>query len=231
MELHHIQIALNSANSQERLKAVTALKNHSSEDAVPLLMSKINDPDFLVRSFVAMGLGRKQSPESFPALLELLKRDPDPNVRSEAANSLSFSGQVAVSHLVTAFHQDDHWLLRRSIIAALADLYDPGALLEVCLCGLAGDDLTVAEASIEGLAMLSTSAKAQTALETLLPLVSAEVWRIRRKVAWALQKFDHPEAKTALQQLSQDRDHRVVAAVLETSLLEEGQRPTDDSSG
>jgi HEAT repeat protein len=225
MELHQIQTALNSSNSQDRLKAVTALKDHSSEDAVPLLMSKINDPDFLVRSFVAMGLGRKQSPDSFPALLELLKRDPDPNVRSEAANSLSYAGQVAISHLVIAFHQDDHWLLRRSIIAALADLGHPEALLEVCLCGLDGDDLTVTEASIEGLACLANTPKQQAALQTLLPLIASPQWRIRRKVAWALQKFaDSEAAQEALQTLSQDQDHRVVAALLENRLSQDAQR-------
>lgn len=225
MELHQIQTALNSSNSQDRLKAVTALKDHSSEDAVPLLMSKINDPDFLVRSFVAMGLGRKQSPDSFPALLELLKRDPDPNVRSEAANSLSYAGQVAISHLVIAFHQDDHWLLRRSIIAALADLGHPEALLEVCLCGLDGDDLTVTEASIEGLACLANTHQQEAALQTLLPLSASPQWRIRRKVAWALQTFENSEAaQEALQTLSQDEDHRVVAALLENRLSEDAQR-------
>lgn len=225
MELHQIQTALNSSNSQDRLKAVTALKDHSSQDAVPLLMSKINDPDFLVRSFVAMGLGRKQSPDSFPALLELLKRDPDPNVRSEAANSLSYAGQVAISHLVIAFHQDDHWLLRRSIIAALADLGHPEALLEVCLCGLDGDDLTVTEASIEGLACLANTHQQEAALQTLLPLSASPQWRIRRKVAWALQTFENSEAaQEALQTLSQDEDHRVVAALLENRLSEDAQR-------
>ncbi|MDJ1182162.1 HEAT repeat domain-containing protein [Roseofilum casamattae] len=224
MELHQIQTALNSSNSQDRLKAVTALKDYSSEDAVPLLMSKIGDPDFLVRSFVAMGLGRKQSPEGFPALLELLKRDPDPNVRSEAANSLSYSGQVAISHLVTAFHQDDHWLLRRSIIAALADLNAPEALYDVCLCGLDGDDLTVVEASIAALALLPNSSQEEAALQSLLSLVSSEEWRIRRKVAWALQKFNRPQAEVALQTLAKDENHRVVAAVLENALTEDGER-------
>ncbi|MDJ1168385.1 HEAT repeat domain-containing protein [Roseofilum sp. BLCC_M154] len=228
MELHQIQTALNSSNSQDRLRAVTALKDHSSEDAVPLLMSKINDPDFLVRSFVAMGLGRKQSPDSFPALLELLKRDPDPNVRSEAANALSYAGQVAISHLVIAFHQDDHWLLRRSIIAALADLGHPEALLEVCLCGLDGDDITVTEASIEGLACLANTPKQQAALNALLPLITSPQWRIRRKVAWALQKFaDSETTQEALQTLSQDQDHRVVAALLENRLSQDAERVGD----
>ncbi len=40
-----------------------------------------------------MGLGHQQSSESFQAFLELLNSDPDPNVRAEAANSLSKYGQ------------------------------------------------------------------------------------------------------------------------------------------
>ena len=50
---------------------------------------QLKDPEFLVRSFVAMGLGNKRSDESYAALLNLMQFDKDPNVRAEASNSLS----------------------------------------------------------------------------------------------------------------------------------------------
>ncbi len=68
--------------------------------AIPLLISKLSDPEFIIRSFVAMGLGRQQSPESFQALVELLDHDPDANVRAEAANSLFQYGEIAIPDLV-----------------------------------------------------------------------------------------------------------------------------------
>lgn len=218
MNIYQIEAALSSSDSTDRLKAIAQLRGYNPKQAVPLLRSKLQDPEFLVRSFVAMGLGRQQTPESFTALLELMKRDRDPNVRAEAANSLSMFGKIAASHLVLAFHQDDHWLVRRSILAALCEMPCPEELFDVCVCGLAGEDLTVREAAIDGLAMLASGNKQASALQQLLPQVNAFEWRIRARVARAMRKFDHPKAKSAISYMMKDEDHRVVAAALESSL-------------
>ncbi|MBC6473341.1 MAG: HEAT repeat domain-containing protein [Hormoscilla sp. GM102CHS1] len=223
MNIYQIEAALSSSDSNARLKAIAQLRGYNPKQAVPLLRSKLQDPEFLVRSFVAMGLGRQQTPESFTALLELMKCDRDPNVRAEAANSLSMFGKIAASHLVLAFHQDDHWLVRRSIMAALCEMPCPEELLDVCVCGLAGEDLTVREAAIDGFGVLASGNKQAEALQQVLPLVSSTVpekseWRIRARVARALRKFDHPQAKSAISYMMKDEDHRVVAAALESSL-------------
>ena len=218
MNIQEIETALNSFDPTDRLKALTALRNYDASVAVPLLTSKLQDPAFLVRSFVAMGLGYNQTPESFTALLELMKRDRDPNVRAEAANSLSKVGQVAASHLVLAFHQDDHWLLRRSILAALCDMPCLEELFDVCVCGLNGEDPTVTEAAIDGFSLLADTSKSQEILQQLLPLVKSDEWRIRSRVVRALRKFDDEQAREAIACLMKDEDHRVVAAALEGSL-------------
>ncbi|NEO01913.1 MAG: HEAT repeat domain-containing protein, partial [Moorea sp. SIO3I7] len=57
MDIRQIEISLKSPNAQDRLRALTALREYGSDVAVPLLTSKLKDPEFLVRSFVAMGLG------------------------------------------------------------------------------------------------------------------------------------------------------------------------------
>ncbi len=220
MALEQIKTYLGSPDFHERLTAIAELKNYEAAIAIPLLMSKLHDPEFLVRSFVAMGLGKKQSVDALATLLELMQFDRDPNVRAEAANSLSFYGQVSTSHLVMAFHRDDHWLVRRSILAALIELQVPEALLEVCLCGLQGEDATVREATIDGLGMLAGTIKQDAALETILSLVSDEEVRIRFQVAKALRNFADAKAQAALNQLRQDSNHRVVAAALETLLPE-----------
>lgn len=87
MELSDIQAILKHPDSQERLKGIVALKDYDAETASPLLLSKKNDPAFLVRSFVAMGLGRKRSDTGFEALMAMIDNDPDANVRAEASNS------------------------------------------------------------------------------------------------------------------------------------------------
>ncbi|NEQ64847.1 MAG: HEAT repeat domain-containing protein [Symploca sp. SIO2D2] len=218
MDIHQIEVALNSPNSNERLKALTELRHYNPEVAVPLLTSKLQDPEFVVRSFVAMGLGKKQTDASFSALLNLMKSDRDPNVRAEAANSLSLFGPVAASHLIESFQQDEHWLLRRSILAALMDMEYPEALFDVCIYGLVDKDLTVKWAAIDGLSYLAGSGKQNDALQQLLALADSDEWRIRWRVARSLSRFDEPQARDALNRLKQDEDHRVVGAALESLL-------------
>ncbi len=218
MDIHEIETALNNSDFQYRLKAISALKDYEPEVAVPLLIGKLHDPEFLVRSFVARELGKQLTAESFAALLEIVKFDNTPNVRAEAANSLSLFGSVAISHLVQAFYQDDHWLLRRSILAALTDMECPSELFEVCLQALAGEDATVQESAVDAIATLAGSSQHEPALSELLKLVDSESSRIRTRVAYALNRFNEPKAQTALAQLRQDSDRQVVGAALENLL-------------
>jgi HEAT repeat protein len=216
MNIDQIKAALDSSDSQQRMKAIRELRNYEPDVAVPLLKARLKDPEFLVRSFIAMGLGKKQNAESFAALLEMIKLDRDPNVRAEAANSLSFFGNVAASHLVLMFNLDEHWLVRRSILAALSDLNCPEELFEVSVLGLSGEDRSVMESSINCLSRFANTDKQEAALEKLLPLTKDESWRTRVQVARTLGKYNHPDAIAALNQLKGDQDHRVVGAVLES---------------
>ena len=218
MEINQIQIYLESSDSQERLKALTELRNFESEIVVPLLKTRQKDPEFLVRSFVAMGLGNKRTPEGFRILLEMMKNDPDYNVRAEAANSLSKFGAQAIPFLVEKFHQDDNWLMRRSILAPLIDMPFPEALYEVCICAIADEDITVREVAISALGTLAGTKKESEALEQVLVFVSDESWNIRLRAAQGLRKFDNPKAKAALNYLSKDENYKVVGAALEGSL-------------
>jgi HEAT repeat protein len=215
MELPEIEAALKNPDFQYRLKAIAALKDYDPDTAVPILIATLKDREFLVRSFVARGLGKQHTAESFAALLEMTKFDDTPNVRAEAANSLSLFGKVSISHLVSVFCQDDHWLVRRSIMAALEELDAPAELIEVCTEALTGEDLTVQEAAIDSLASLAGSSHHTAVLTQLLALTTAESSRLRARVAHALQKFDEPQAQSALIELRQDSDHQVVAAALE----------------
>ena len=216
MDIHQIETSLNNPDFQYRLKAIASLKNYTGEVAVPLLLSKLHDSEFLVRTFVARELSKHQTAESFAALLELMKFDNTPNVRAEAANSLSLFGKVAASHLVVTFFQDDHWLVRRSILAALIDTEEcHSELFEVCVEALAGEDLSVQEDAVDAMGTLAGTTQQSSALSQLLPLASSDAALIRTHVARALKHFDDPQAKAALNQLRQDPHHQVVAAALE----------------
>jgi HEAT repeat protein len=223
MNLEQIEADLNSKDFQERLRAVTALRSFDSSVAVPLLCSRLNDPEFVVRSLAAMGLGQKRTSESFTALRELVEIDPDPSVRAEAVYSLILFGAKAVPDLVMVFRQDQHWLVRRNIIAGFIELERSEErseersveLFNLCALALRDPDLAVGEIGIEGLATFSNTSLRTAALDKLLPLVKAEHWQTRVAVSKALRGFDNHQAREALIQLSQDQDYRVIGAVLE----------------
>ncbi len=215
MDLNEIDLNLDHADYQYRLKAIAALKDFDSTIAVPRLRQKLQDPEFLVRSFVAMGLGKQQTSDSFATLLEIMKLDNTPNVRAEAANSLSLFGEVAIAHLVGTFIQDDHWLVRRSILGALAEMNCPNDFLEVCKVGLEDEDETVQSSAIDGLGFLAPSPQGDVSLSLLLAKLEHTSWRIRRHLAQALRQFQQTQAQDALRSLQQDTDHRVVSAALE----------------
>jgi HEAT repeat protein len=219
MNIREIETSLDNFDFQYRLKAIAALKDYSPEIAVPLLTSKLNDPEFLVRSFVSMGLGKQKTAESLAALLQMMKFDNTPNVRAESANSLSLFGRCVASHLVLTFFQDDHWLVRRSIIAALIDMECHSELLDVCVEGLADKDISIQEAAIDALGTLARTNQHQEALFQLLRLVGSESERIRLHLANALKHFnDDLQVKEVLSQLQQDPSHQVDAAALENLL-------------
>ena len=106
--------------------------------------------------------------------------------------------------------------MRRSILAAVAELNCVEELLQISSLGIAGEDKTVAESSVDCLGNLAHSEKKTQALTKLLSLVEHEDWRMRWRVAKALGKFDAPNAKEALTKLKNDDNHRVVSAVLES---------------
>ncbi|MGL5075980.1 MAG: HEAT repeat domain-containing protein, partial [Waterburya sp.] len=97
MDIDQIKIALDNTDPQQRMRGIRELRHYETDIAAPLLLDHVDDQEFLVRSFVAMGLGRKRNPDSFTALLAMMQLDKDPNVRAEAANSLSFFGDMAVT--------------------------------------------------------------------------------------------------------------------------------------
>jgi HEAT repeat protein len=215
MDLHQIETNLQNSDFQYRLKAIAALKEYSADVAVPFLSQHLHDPEFLVRTFVARELGRQKTSESFANLLQIIRFDNTPNVRAEAANSLSLFGQVAAPHLVQTFLTDEHWLVRRSILAALVEMECFEEILEVCDAGLKGEDAAVQEASVDALGALVNSRLEHLALTQLLWLSQSECEYIRVRVAYALKHFKAAEARDALARLRQDAAHRVVGAAME----------------
>lgn len=218
MDLTQIRQSLDSADPQDRLRAITALRGYDAETTVPLLCDKLDDPEFIVRSSVAMGLGRKRTPQAFAALQQLV-RDQDANVRAEAVSALSLYGEEAIAPLLEIFAQDTHWLVRRSILAVLGDIDALEMLYRVCVLAAQDLDLTVREATGLILGRFAETQFRTVALDLLLQLAQAPEAIVRAAAARSLRSYDLHQAREALLQLQKDPDHRVQAAVLEGLLV------------
>lgn len=217
MELQQIEAYITSEDAQYRMRALTALREYDPEVAVPLLQALANDPEVLVRSFVAMGLGRKQSETAFAALVQMCG-DADSNIRAEAASSLALYGERSLPYLQRLFRDDRGWLVRQSILAALMEMSCPALLRELCAIALHDRDLLVRETAVDALGTLAGGAEGDRALDLLLEHRQDDDWQIRARVAYGLRKFDDPRAESALAELRQDRDHRVIATLLDATL-------------
>ena len=215
MNIPDIEVNLASPDPQERMRGLTALRDYDAAVAVPLLKTRCNDREVIVRSFVAMGLGYKQNTDAFEALAAMLQTELDPNVRAEVASALIKYGESAIPHVVPAFYKYPDWLMRISILLGLADMDSPQELFQLCLIALVDANPTVQETGVQCLGFLAKTNMAEDALLHLLAFAESDDWQVRRQVVIALRQFTDPRVATALAKLQQDQDHRVVSAVLD----------------
>ena len=185
-DLAALREAILCGDPSRAMPALVGLREVPVEQAVPLLLIGLEQSMFMVRSLSCAGLGVKQNEAGWQALVAAMQGDEDANVRAEAANSLvSHSLERAWPLLRDGFAADQQWLVRCSILSALAEqpAIDPAWLLELASMAITDADGTVRVGGAEILARL-----------------------VREQGA--------AEARVLLQQLQADPDHRVVAAAL-----------------
>jgi len=190
-DLQQLQAAIASGDPARAMPALANLRQVPAEQAIPLLLLGLEQEGFTVRCLSCAGLGVKRNEAGWQALVEVLQHDQDPNVRAEAANALASYGlERAWPLLKAAFSHDQQWLLRCSVLAALAEQPSiPAAwLLELATLAIEDTDGTVRVGGTEILGRLVRD--------------------------WPGDAEAH-QARQLLQQLQQDPDHRVVAAALD----------------
>ena len=189
-DLALLQEAIASGDPVRAMPALTQLRFVSDADAVPLLVLGTEQKPFLVRSLSCSGLGYKRTEQGWDVLRRLLVNDEDPNVRAEAANALaSYGVDRAWPLLQNAYAADDAWLVRCSILSALAEQPEINLswLMELATMAIADPDGTVRVSGAEILGRLVRDGAGQAV---------------------------GVQARALLQPLQQDSDHRVVAAAL-----------------
>ena len=189
-DLGALRDAIASGDPVRAMPALTQLRFCDAVDAVPLLVLGTEQKPFLVRSLSCSGLGYKRTEQGWDVLTRLLGADEDPNVRAEAANALaSYGVERSWPLLQKAFSADGAWLVRCSILSALAE--QP----EIKLTWL----LALAQVAIgDGDGTVRVS--------------GAEI--LGRIVRDGIDQPIGAEARALLQPLQRDVDHRVVAAAL-----------------
>lgn len=184
-QLETLRQAIASGDPARAMPALAGLREVAPEQAIPLLLLGLQQETFMIRSLSCAGLGYKQSEQGWQALVAALQQDDDPNVRAEAANALvSYSLERSQPLLLEAFVANGHWLVRCSILSAVAELVDvpAGWLLDLARLAIADADGTVRVGGAEILGRLVAEGSA--------------------------------EARVLLVPLQSDSDHRVVAAAL-----------------
>ena len=191
MDFDALREAIASDNPGRSRPALASLVQATPEEAGPLLLLGLQQSDMLLRQLSCSGLGHKPTPEGWQPLVHTLQNDPEVAVRAEAANALVSHGlERAWPLLLEAFEREHEWLLRCSVLSAVAEhpQVQPGQLFKLAQLAVADADGTVRVGGAEILARLVREAAAD------------------QQTASA--------ARAQLVDLQADPDHRVVAASL-----------------
>jgi HEAT repeat protein len=210
--LTQLESLLRTGSTDQCRQAIDELAQCPAELAVPVLQRLSGDRDFLRRRFAVMGLGNHRTEASLAVLKALLEQETDDNVMAEIANSLFEFGDVAVPLLEQLFYRNHNWLTRQTIVAVLMEANDDRALLSVIREALHDETQSVKETAILALGKLMAGALQGEAVDLLVELAKAKLWRDRWRAATALCLSTDPRAKSLLAQLQQDENHYVVAA-------------------
>ena len=192
MDFDALREAIASDNPGRARPALASLVDATPEQAEPLLLLGLQQQsDMLLRQLSCSGLGHKPTPAGWEPLVHALQHDPEVAVRAEAANALVSHGfERAWPLLLEAFEREQEWLLRCSVLSAVAEHPEvqPEQLLRLAQLAIADADGTVRVGGAEILGRLVREADAAS--------TAAE------------------QARAELRRLQQDTDHRVVAAAL-----------------
>ncbi|MEY3757897.1 MAG: hypothetical protein RLZZ263_1051 [Cyanobacteriota bacterium] len=183
--------AIASGNPGRARPALASLVNATPEQAEPLLLLGLQQSDMVLRQLSCSGLGHKPTPAGWEPLVHTLQHDPEVGVRAEAANALvSHSFEQAWPLLLEAFEREREWLLRCSVLSAVAEhpQAQPAALLQLAQLAIQDGDGTVRVGGAEILGRLVGEAEPGCGTASV--------------------------AREELQRLQKDSDHRVVAAAL-----------------
>ncbi|KAM3098151.1 phycobilisome degradation protein NblB [Phormidesmis sp. 146-12] len=198
---------LDSTDFGDRMRGVNQLRQLEPAIAFQMIQQPVVDSNVRVRYAAVSQLSSLGSQDRQQAL-KLLKAglfDPEPDVQAAAADSIAaLKLTEAYDDLQQLYHRTGEWLVSFSIVAALGELGDTRAF-DLLQEALESDNDLMKTAAIGSLGELGDL----RAVGILMPYVANPDWQIRYRVVQAMSAFDSPEARSALETLSQDQVEQV----------------------
>ncbi|MGK7911308.1 MAG: HEAT repeat domain-containing protein [Synechococcus sp.] len=199
-----------SENWGDRIKAINQARELSGDNALPLLSSLATDSNTRVRYAAISQIGTlelsdREKPISL--LKDRLETDPEVDVRAAAAAALGDLKQPGtLQNLLAALQREDEWLMVLSIIAALGELGDLGAM-DAILAAATDDNVLIRATAASALGDLGD----ERGLEALQTLATDSDWQTRHRVCISLGKIGGDSARALLESLAQDEEEQVAA--------------------
>jgi len=190
-----------------RRKAVDCLREQGDVQAVPALLTAINDADPEVARLAGIAFSWHGNfllqDKALPDLLAALK-SPKASARAAALEGLYGSKDPRISAAVISLMSDKDAVVRAAAARTLGGLEDPRAL-DPLIALLKSPDTKQRTSAAEALGAL----KHKEAVAPLLPLLKDPDFLVRHAVAQALMKIHDPSAVDALLGALADRDQMV----------------------
>jgi HEAT repeat protein len=194
---------IESSDLGDRLSGVNQARELDPAIAYDLIVTACKDDNPRVRyaAFSQMDtLGNQHRQQTLDLLRDALLNDPETDVQAAAADALGgLKLTEAYEDLQSVYETTPEWLLQFSIIAALGEMGDPRSF-DLLAKAIQSDITLVSTAAIGSLGELGDP----RAVPILLDYVESDDWQVRHRVTQALGQFEAPEAKAALEKLSQD---------------------------
>ena len=181
--------------SDDRLRHLTAEPEAFLADSDPVMR----------RLAVSAVANQPGDPATLESLLALLRDDPEPAVRAEAAEVAGGFGHAAAAALLAAVATEEDPRVVEAIVTGLGEVEDAAAVPWLMEMASGHDDRLVREAAVAALGAIGDPA----AIPLLLDLVASAPPQVRRRCVVALTAFDGPEVEAALHSALADRNPMV----------------------